>query len=291
MNRYQDRFIQVVQYIEANLDEPINTNTLCDLVGLSKYHFHRQCSIFFGMSVMAFVKLLKLKRASYQLTYRSDMKVIDIALASGYDSHEAFSRAFKKYFSQSPSEFRGAPNWGPWRSKYEPIIKLRTQIMDKKVFFDVEITDFPKTLVAVMEHRGSPILLNKVLSSFIQWRRENSLPPHKSKTFNLIYDDPALTDAENYRFDVCCAIENPVEENNYGVINKTIPAGLCAKIRHVGSDDAIGAAVRYLYSTWIRQSNYELRDFPIFFERVSFFPDVLESDMITDVYLPIESPC
>ena len=71
-------------------------------------------------------------------------------------------------------------------------------------------------------------------------------------------------------------------------MNKVIPAGKCAVVRHIGSDDTIGLTVQYLYSEWLNNSDFEIRDFPIFFERVSFFPEVSENEMITDVYLPIE---
>lgn len=239
------------------------------------------------MPVMSLVKLLRLKRAAYQLAYRNE-KILDIALANGYESHEAFSRAFKNQFNQKPSDFRFSPDWTLWHIKYEPILKLRTKIMSQNVNFDAKIVDFPKTLIAVMEHRAAPSLIGHTIKKFIVWRKENRLPPSKSKTFNLVYDDPNITEPENYRFDVCCSIDNAVEESASGIMNKVIPAGKCAVIRHIGSDDSIGLAVQYLYSEWLNNSNFEIRDFPIFFERVSFFPEVSESEMITDVYLPIE---
>jgi AraC family transcriptional regulator len=287
VTKHQDRFVKVINYIEANLDLDLDTNKLCQLAYLSKYHFHRQCSAFFGMPIMSIVKLLRLKRAAYQLAYRDEM-IVNIALANGYESHEAFSRAFKKKFNKSPSDFRRTPDWTPWHSQYEPILKLRTKIMSDNVNFDTKVIDFPKTLIATMEHTEAPSLLGNTIKKFIDWRKENYLPPSKSKTFNLVYDDPNNTAPENYRFDICCAIENLVEKNPYGIVNKVIPAGKCAVVRHIGSDDSISLTVSYLYLEWLNNSNFEVRDFPIFFERVSFFPEVPENEMITDVYLPIE---
>jgi AraC family transcriptional regulator len=46
--------------------------------------------------------------------------------------------------------------------------------------------------------------------------------------------------------------------------------------------------VNYLYSEWLNDSGFKLRDFPIFFDRVTFFPEVAENELIIDVYLPIE---
>jgi AraC family transcriptional regulator len=288
MTKYQDRFVDVVNYIEANLDTNLDIDKLCQRVYLSKYHFHRQCSAFFGMSVMSLAKLLRLKRAAYQLAYRDDKKVLEIALTNGYESHEAFSRAFKKRFNQSPSSFRLSPNWASWDATYEPIIILRSKIMNNSGNFTVDLVDFPETLIGAIEHRGPPNMLGNTIQKFIQWRKENKLPPTKSKTFNLVYDDPNLVDAKDYRFDIACSIPHLLEGNTAGIVNKTIPAGKCALIRHVGSDDTIGLAVNYLYLTWLNASNYTLRDFPIFFERVTFYPDVAENELITDIYLPIK---
>lgn len=287
MSKYQDRFTNVLSYIEENLDTELDIDKLCQIAYLSKFHFHRQCSAFFGLSVLSLVKLLRLKRAAYQLAYRDDKKVVDIALASGYESHEAFSRAFKKHFNQSPSDFRKSADWAPWHSKYEPILKLRAKIMNNKANFNVEIVDFPETSIAVIEHRAAPNLLGNTIQKFIAWRKLNALPPTKSKTFNLIYDDPNTTAPNEYRFDLCCKVNQDVKENDHGVINKKIPAGKCALIRHIGSDDSIGVAVNYLYSNWLLTSDYEIRDYPMFFERVSFFPEVAEKDLITDIYLPL----
>ena len=66
-----------------------------------------------------------------------------------------------------------------------------------------------------------------------------------------------------------------------------IPAGLCAKYRLLGSDDRLGAVIQFLYSQWLASSGFELRDFPLFIERVSFYPDVNEAETITDIYLPV----
>lgn len=287
MAKYQKRFIDVVNYIEANLDSALDIDSLCQLAYLSKYHFHRQCSAFFGMSVISLVRLLRLKRAAFQLAYRDSDKVVDIAMASGYESHEAFSRAFKKHFKKSPFEFRKAPDWTPWHSTYAPILTLRIKIMSEESKFNVDVIDFPETPVAVLEHKGPVTGLGSTIQKFIAWRKLNRLPPTKSKTFNLVYNDPSFTAPEDYRLDICCAVNDAVNTNDYGVINKVIPAGKCAVVRHIGSDDSIGVIVDFLYAQWLVNSDFDAREFPLFFERVSFFPEVPESEMITDVYLPL----
>jgi len=153
---------------------------------------------------------------------------------------------------------------------------------------EVKIVEFPETLLAVMEHRGAPDLLATSIQKFIRWRKANGLPPHKNRTFNLVYDDPNTTAPEDYRFDLACSVEKDLGNPDIGILSKIIPAGKCATIRHIGSDDTLGAIVYFLYAEWLEDSDFELRNFPVFFERVSFFPDVPENETVTDIYLPIQ---
>lgn len=109
-----------------------------------------------------------------------------------------------------------------------------------------------------------------------------------SATFNIVYDNAVGTDPDDYRIHLCASIERDVEDNPYGVVGKTIPGGRCAALRHIGTDDNLGEIVICLYLEWLPQSEEELRDFPLYFQRVSFFPDVPEHEAITDVFLPLK---
>ncbi|NRA55755.1 MAG: AraC family transcriptional regulator [Gammaproteobacteria bacterium] len=286
---YQDRFHQLLNYIDSNLDEDLTVDKLSDIACLSKYHFHRQFSSFFGITAFSYIRQARMKRASYQLAFKKDMRIIDIAVANGYESSEAFSRAFSQSIGQSPSQFRVQPQWTPWYQKYEQFKTLRIQRMKSvKCSHRVEIIDFSDVKVATLAHLGPLELLGNTINLFIEWRKENNLSPKISRTFNIVYDDPAVTEPDKYRCDICVSVKSDVKNNEHGVITKTIPAGRCAVIRHVGSDDTISEKIAYLYAEWLAQSGEKLRDYPIFFERVSFFPDVPETEVITDIYLPLK---
>jgi len=286
---YRIKFHRVLDYIDTHLDENLDVEILSQVSYLSKYHFHRQFSALYGMGVSVYIKKLRFKRAAYQLAFRVDLKVIDIALSSGYESSEAFSRAFSNAVGQSPSSFRKEPNWFPWQESMKPLIELRHKIMkEKSLEISVKVVDFAETGVAVLEHKGAPETLGNTVREFIKWRKEVGLPPNKCRTFNLLYSDPNTTAPDDYRFDLCVSVKRDIEANSYGVVNKVISEGRCAVVRHVGSDDTIGGVIDYLYSQWLNENNEELRDFPLFFERVSFFPEVPENQMITDVYLPLK---
>lgn len=285
---YQKRFRKVLEYIDAHLDEELSLEALSAVSAFSKYHFHRQFSELFGLSVHKYVQLVRLRRASRQLAFRPELRVIDIALESGYESPEAFARAFKKAVGQTPSEFREQPEWRPWHATYQPLAELRSRHMTRSYSLeDVEIVNFETTRVAVLEHRGDQQLLFDSVRKFIDWRKQNRLPPKLSATFNLLYDDPSTTPAAQFRFDLCAAITSPVQPNDHGVVERAIPGGRCARLRYVGSEDGMADALRFLYARWLPQSGEELRDFPVFLQRVRFAPEVPEHESEIDFYLPL----
>lgn len=286
---YQLRFHELLNYIDGNLDEELTVDKLSSIACLSKYHFHRQFSSVIGMTAFAYIKQARMKRASYQLVFRTDMRIIDIAVANGYESSEAFSRAFSQAIGQSPSQFRAQPKWSPWHEKYDLFGNLRIQRMkSENCQYKVDIVNFSETKIAVIEHLGPIELIGNTIRTFIEWRKTNGLSPKVCRTFNIAYDDPAVTEPEKYRCDIGVSVKTNVQDNEYGIVTKTIPAGRCAVLRHIGSDDGLRDVVAYLYSVWLALSGEELRDYPLFFERVSFYPDVPETEVITDIYLPIK---
>lgn len=286
---YHSRFRQVLEYIDSHVDSNLSVDRLSNIAAFSKYHFHRQFSKLFGISVYKYVQLNRLKRASYQLAFREHMQIIDISLASGYENHESFSRAFKKSIGQTPTEFRKCPQWNPWHSTYQPLSDLRMKYMKpENQLAKVTLITFKDTKVAALEHRGDPNLIENSIRKFIEWRKQNNLPPQVSATFNILYDNLSLTSPDDYHFDICASTERDVADNPFGVVEKTIPGGRCALMRHIGSDATLGESITYLDSKWLALSGEEPRDFPLFLHRVSFFPDVPEHEAITDIFLPLK---
>ncbi|MDG1750678.1 MAG: GyrI-like domain-containing protein, partial [Thalassotalea sp.] len=92
---------------------------------------------------------------------------------------------------------------------------------------------------------------------------------------------------DEFRFDIGAQTKADVEENEFYVVNQLIPAGRCAKYRHIGSDQFLNKSFNLLYGEWLPQSGETLRDFPCILERIKMFPEVAESEAIIDIYLPL----
>lgn len=152
---------------------------------------------------------------------------------------------------------------------------------------NVEIVYFPETKVAVIEHCGAPEKEYESVRKLIAWRMANKLPPSElHKSYGIHYNDPNKVSPSAYRVDLGVSVQEDVAANSFGVVNKTILALRCAKVRHLGSRENVTAA-RYLYDEWLASSGEQLADFPVFFHYVNVGPDIPTADMITDVYLPI----
>jgi AraC family transcriptional regulator len=287
-NRYLARFRRVLAHVETHLDEVLDVERLSNVAAYSKWHFQRQFVELFGLGVCEYVQISRLKRAAQQLAYR-DLPIMEIALTSRYEGPEAFARAFRKRTGMSPSDFRKAPDWDAWHELIQPLKELRSQYMQSPhTADDVRIVDFAAAHVAAIEHRGDPRRIGDTIRRFIEWRKENDLSPRISATFNIAYDDPEQVPADDFRFDICAATDREIAPNAAGVIAKTIPGGRCAVLRHVGSEDTLPQSIRYLYASWLPSSGEEPRDFPLFMQRVKFFPDVSEHEAVTDIFLPLK---
>lgn len=280
---YAERFNRVFDYIDMHLDEELTVEHLSQVANFSKYHFHRQFCEYAGINVFRYLQLMRLRRASFRLVFSEHTRIIDIALEAGFENPESFTRAFKNTFGQTPSQFRKKPAWEAWHDHYRIPVRQRSQTMQ------VTITQFNETRIAVYEHRGAPELINDSVREFIAWRRQTGLSPvASSRTFGIAYDDPNTTPAEDFRFDICGAVETAIPDNPQGVLNKVIPGGRCAVVRHHGARHRIDESAYYLYRDWLPRSGEELRDFPLFFHYVNLVPEIPEHELVTDVYLPLK---
>lgn len=288
VKNYLVRFGRVLDFIEEHIDEVLDVETLSEIACFSKFHFHRQFTELLGVTVFRYVQIVRFRRAAYRLAFR-DESVIEVALGSGYEGPEAFSRAFKKLLGHTPSDVQKRPELALRHPVYERAETARRTLMASEATARrVDIVDFPETRVAVLEHRGDPARLGGSIRRFIDWRRREKLPPRLSDTYNILYDDPASTPPERFRLDLCAATDKEIAANGEGVTSKMIPAGRCAMLRHVGTEDSFIEALHYLYAEWLPSTSEEPRDFPLFCRRVSFFPDVPQHEAFTEVFLPLK---
>ena len=107
---YEDCLNDVDRYIRDNISQPLNREVLAAVAGFSVPHFHRIFTAQKGENIAAYVRRIRLERAGWKLRMGA-VDITEVALAAGYDTHAAFSKAFKQQFGFSPSEFRQLGCW------------------------------------------------------------------------------------------------------------------------------------------------------------------------------------
>ena len=280
---------RVLDYVDRHLDGDLDLETVSRVAAFSRFHFHRQFTATFGLSVHRYVQLARLKRASHRLAYRDDESVTEIAMDAGYDAPDAFARAFRQRFGQSPSSFRKSPDWEPWLAAFGPLDHARSKLMQKTFTpDDVTIRDVPPTKVAIMEHRGDPATTGATIQRFIAWRRAAGLHPSTSPTFTVWRSERRPAQPSDYSMDLCVGTDRPIEANGEPIKAGEIPGGRCAVLRVVGQTDNLEPAALYLYRDWLPASGKEARDFPIHCQRLSLFPEVPEHEAVAEVFLPLK---
>jgi AraC family transcriptional regulator len=98
---------QALFVIERNLNRNLNLNELAKSCGVSRFHLAHAFGEMTGLSVMEYVRRRRLSSAAYLLASGAS-DILDVALGAGYNSHEAFSRAFKAEFGTTPDQVRKA---------------------------------------------------------------------------------------------------------------------------------------------------------------------------------------
>ncbi len=278
--KYETRILKAIDYIGKHFDEPLTLDELCKIACFSKFHFHRLFTSLTGLSVKQYIRWLKLKRAASQLMIEKRKPILTIAIDAGFESHEAFTKVFKKYCGVSPKVFRTQGDWSKWQS-------VPYRLPHKgEIMINVTIENMPKRRLALIEHRGNPSGLGDSVHKLITWAQDQpiSLKPQPGECFGFAYDDPATTKAEDFRFDLGITIPPQLKLTNT-VVEKYLPEGRYATAMHKGSRDDIAKTVYMLYRDWLPNSEEELADLPCIFRYFNFDNEVAETEHLTQCCL------
>ncbi|MDD4797048.1 MAG: helix-turn-helix domain-containing protein [Eubacteriales bacterium] len=100
-----ERMNRTLDYIEENLNGHIDYNRAAQLACYSVSHLQRVFALMADMPLGEYIRRRRLTMAAFELQ-NSAIKVIDVAMKYGYDSPEAFARAFHNLHGATPSSAR-----------------------------------------------------------------------------------------------------------------------------------------------------------------------------------------
>lgn len=93
---------RAMQYIEENLTEDVDLKEAARHAHCSEYHFSRMFSFLAGVTLSEYIRRRRLTLAAFELQ-TSQVRIIDVAMKYGYNSADAFARAFQAMHGMPPS--------------------------------------------------------------------------------------------------------------------------------------------------------------------------------------------
>lgn len=103
---WQVRLNNALDYMEDHLGTPCEWHKAAAAANCSTFHFLRMFEVILDISPGEYLRRRRLSQAAMELATCKD-RVIDVALRFGYESPDAFTKAFRKLFDKSPSEVQG----------------------------------------------------------------------------------------------------------------------------------------------------------------------------------------
>lgn len=276
-NDYIQRINKVVAYINNHLDETLDLKTLANEAALSDFHFHRIFKALKGEAIGGYITRLRLEATARLLRYTA-LTIEEIAFNIGYETPASLSKAFKKQYGISPTEYR--TNKDTYIMKKE-IINLDLALKAPKI-----VILEPKNLiyVALTGAYGS-LDYGKAYEQLWAVIKAQKLFTKGIESICISYDDPKITEGSLQRSDVCLAIHKsatPQEE----VSCKTLAGGKYAVFFYQGSYENLSQ----VYDTavrWVIDQQYTLREEPFFEKYLNDARRTPKEKLKTEIYIPI----
>jgi len=293
---YEDGVRRALTAIAASLDEAIDLAALAKSAALSPLHFHHVFRGMVGETPLEVHRRLRLERAAVQLA-GGDAAVTTIAFDAGYETHESFTRAFRRAYALSPSELRARAREARDACTRPPQLELaaRSGLHYARPDFNLSqgastmnatIETVPEMKVATVHHVGP---YNQISEAF---GRLGALAGPLIGTpgcmmVGIYHDDPEAVPPAELRSDAGLVVP-PTAKVPPGLDTTTIPAGRYAKAIHKGPYELLGDAWSQLMGGWIPQHDERIGD-GVSFEVYRNTPmDAKPEDLITELYVPLK---
>ena len=276
-NDYVQRINKVVAYINNHLDETLDLKTLANEAALSDFHFHRIFKALKGEAIGGYITRLRLEATARLLRYTA-LTIEEIAFNIGYETSASLSKAFKKQYGISPTEYR--TNKDTYIMKKE-IINPDLALKAPKI-----VRLEPKNLiyVALTGAYGS-LDYGKAYEQLWTVIKAQKLFTKGIESICISYDDPKITEGSLQCSDVCLAIHKPATPQDE-VSCKTLAGGKYAVFFYQGSYENLSQ----VYDTavrWVIDQQYTLREEPFFEKYLNDARRTPKEKLKTEIYIPI----
>lgn len=280
---------QVTAYIQGHLDEQLDLEGLAGLAGFSPFHFHRIFAALMGETVAEYIRRLRLA-AAVQRLLQSEAAVTEIALAAGYETPAAFTKAFRKRFGIAPITLRTMDR----AAAYALLLAQPTLRPGKARKITPEIRTLPD--LRVLYARGSGLVDYQyhqaaaaafaILMCFV---RAHNLMDKYTVRLGITPDDYSIVPHEQCRFDAGVVLKEGVTvEPAGGVDIQVLPGGRWAVFQHKGSYDTLWQSWNVAYRDWLPRSGEIPRHVPPMEIYLNNMRDTPAEQLRTEILIPIQ---
>ena len=105
----------LTDWIDKNLEERLDINTVAERAGYSKWYLQRMFKDHTGSALGEYIRAKKLNISAERLA-NSGEPIVNVAISLGFDSQQSFNRSFKRQFGQTPGDWRKTLHSQPERS-------------------------------------------------------------------------------------------------------------------------------------------------------------------------------
>ena len=201
----------------------MTVKSIADHAGYSASRFSRGFTRLQGESVMSYVRGRRLEAAMGRLFAEPDLRIVDLAFDSGFDSQEAFTRAFVRAFGHPPGRLR---TLGPVR-----YVMRRKKSPAHEPEIHERVEQVPELHLAGLVRRIAPANPQVLPQTWQRLESVRGFPGEldASTYFVVLNFDPRDGGAEALSALRVRADAAPPPELN----RRTLPAATCAVFRHV----------------------------------------------------------
>jgi AraC family transcriptional regulator len=289
MDTARRRFLRAVDFIEEHLGEAVALADVAKQAGFSLPYFSRLFRVLTGETFGSYLRRRRMTMAAERLLREGpDLRLVDLSFECGYDSQEAFTRAFKRTLGMTPGAWRVRPP--AVRTRFRPRIDAQTlDHLQEVLDMEPEIVEIDSFLVAGVRERfdgdtkhGIPALWQRFLPILPE------IPHQRPGTYGICTNPSA----EDGSFDYVAGVAvDRVDELPAGTVAETIPRQTYAVFRHhVRSSnlhEELQPTLHFIWSTWLAGSDvYEYAGGPDF-ER---YPEGFEAGRkgtYLDIMIPV----
>ncbi|QDQ01683.1 AraC family transcriptional regulator [Lysinibacillus fusiformis] len=286
---YFERVQKSIDFIEANLQEQLEIVVISSKAYFSAFHFQRLFQAITGFTVQQYIRNRRLTEAA-RLLRETGKNILEIAITFQYGSQEAFTRAFVNCFGVPPAKYR----------KEKAIINDQSKInfLDYKMKIKEDINmNRPEIVYLKKTHIiGQAYTTNLHNNQYFEeipefyrsfGRNECYLQIPKKITPNMSYGiSTYFQENGEFSFIVGEAVAEVAIELQNGFVNFEIPQGKYAEFKVLGNTDLVQNTRRYIYGTWLPNSNYERTEGPDF-EITDVLSSHFPNELNLKIYIPI----